>query len=578
MMERRMRAVALVCLGSGAGLIRGDLREVRGSDVACRSGGVVVQVRGGRARVVPVLARYHARLLAAAAFAGTGLVCGGADPGRRNLTNPLIRALDGGTGLPRLDTSRLRATWLRDCAELLGLAAFMHAAGISCSQRLGDLLAGLERPARQTRSGCWGQAADHDPAGGAGADHRCLWRRAANRGHAAGRGAPAQLAVHTLLADMCLAHADHRPAHLTRVHQALISLPEDDQRRLGVIAAWKHGPHRLTYRQTADIQPGQHGPQRGRPRRAALAGAAGDLRRPAGGLHFGGVQGHQQLAGGGLDGPGLLLPAPVRPRRGLRRPRSLVGAPQEQPAAQPGRAVLRLLPLRRDHDARGERAARPRARPPRRRLLLPLQPGPRLRPGPDPDARPALRARRPARRLRLRPPRRGRLGHPDARRPRASRPGPAPPVCARGPKGTHHGAIIANGNLYCPATPRTLPELGPLARTATSQQAATHDGKTAELARHKLSRITRDDADGYHRVQCPAAMGKIRCPLRQSSMTLDRDRPEILTPPEHPPACCAQQTITVPPDVLGRGRDRPCGRPPAQIPACGITALGSYLG
>jgi integrase len=143
-MERRMRAAALVCLGAGAGLIRGDLRQVRGGDVACRSGGVVVQVRGGRARVVPVLARYHARLLAAARFAGTGLVCGGADPGRRNLTNPLIRALDGGGGLPRLDTGRLRATWLRDCAELLGLATFMHAAGISCSQRLGDLLAALE--------------------------------------------------------------------------------------------------------------------------------------------------------------------------------------------------------------------------------------------------------------------------------------------------------------------------------------------------------------------------------------------------------------------------------------------------
>jgi integrase len=142
--ERRMRAAGLVCLGAGAGLIRGDLREVRGTDVAWRSGGVVVQVRGGRARVVPVLARYHARLLAAARFAGTGLVCGGADPGRRNLTNPLIRALDGGGGLPRLDTSRLRATWLRDCAELLGLATFMNAAGISCSQRLGDLLAGLE--------------------------------------------------------------------------------------------------------------------------------------------------------------------------------------------------------------------------------------------------------------------------------------------------------------------------------------------------------------------------------------------------------------------------------------------------
>jgi len=141
---RRMRAAGLVCLGAGAGLIRGDLREVRGTDVACRSGGVIVTVRGGRPRTVPVLARYHARLLAAARFAGAGLICGGADPGRRNITNPLITALDGGTGLPRLDTSRLRATWLADCAELLGLATFMRAAGITCSQRLGDLVAGLQ--------------------------------------------------------------------------------------------------------------------------------------------------------------------------------------------------------------------------------------------------------------------------------------------------------------------------------------------------------------------------------------------------------------------------------------------------
>jgi hypothetical protein len=143
-MERRMRAAGLVCLGAGAGLIRGDLREARGADVARRSGGVVVTVRGARPRTVPVLARYHARLLAAARFAGTGLICGGADPGRRNLTNPLVAALDGGGGLPRLDTSRLRATWLRDAAELVGLATFMHAAGITCSQRLGDLVTGLE--------------------------------------------------------------------------------------------------------------------------------------------------------------------------------------------------------------------------------------------------------------------------------------------------------------------------------------------------------------------------------------------------------------------------------------------------
>jgi hypothetical protein len=142
--QRRMRAAGLVCLGAGAGLIRADLRAVRGTDMICRSGGVVVAVRGARPRAVPVLARYHERLLAAAAFAGTGLVTGGTDPGRRNITTPLTRSLAGGDGLPRLDTSRLRATWLADVAQLLGLATFMHAAGITCSQRLGDLLATLE--------------------------------------------------------------------------------------------------------------------------------------------------------------------------------------------------------------------------------------------------------------------------------------------------------------------------------------------------------------------------------------------------------------------------------------------------
>jgi integrase len=146
---RRMRAAGLVCLGAGAGLIRGDLRAVRGSDIIARSGGVIVQVRGARPRTVPVLSRYHQPLLAVAAFAGTAPACGGTDPGRRNITTPLTRSLSGGAGLPRLDTSRLRATWLADVADLLGLATFMHAAGITCSQRLGDLLAGLEPAAEQ---------------------------------------------------------------------------------------------------------------------------------------------------------------------------------------------------------------------------------------------------------------------------------------------------------------------------------------------------------------------------------------------------------------------------------------------
>jgi integrase len=140
---RRMRTAGLVCLGAGAGLIRADLRAVRGTDITRRSGGVIAEVGGTRPRAVPVLARYHQPLLAAAEFAGTGLVTGGHDPARRNVTSPLTRALAGGAGLPRLDTSRLRATWLADCAAQIGLAAFLHAAGITCSQRLGDITATL---------------------------------------------------------------------------------------------------------------------------------------------------------------------------------------------------------------------------------------------------------------------------------------------------------------------------------------------------------------------------------------------------------------------------------------------------
>jgi hypothetical protein len=58
-----------------------------------------------------------------------------------------------------------------------------------------------------------------------------------------------QLRVRTLLAGMLLCQADHRPAHLTRVRDALTALPPADQARLGVLENWKAGPHLLTYRQ-----------------------------------------------------------------------------------------------------------------------------------------------------------------------------------------------------------------------------------------------------------------------------------------------------------------------------------------
>lgn len=144
--SRRMRAQALVCLSAGAGLMGADLKAVLGTDVAWRSGGMIVAVSAGRhPRVVPVLARYHERLSASVRFCGGRLLIGGTSPSRRNVTSPLTASLAGGKDLPRLDIARLRATWLTEVAEAIGLKAFMDAAGITCSQRLGDLVAFLPR-------------------------------------------------------------------------------------------------------------------------------------------------------------------------------------------------------------------------------------------------------------------------------------------------------------------------------------------------------------------------------------------------------------------------------------------------
>ncbi len=139
---RRQRAGALICLSAGAGLMGMDLKAVSGTDVSVRSGGMVVSVRSGRRpRAVPVLARYHDRLLAAAGFAGERLLIGGTSTSRRNVTSPLTASLAGGRDLPRIEIARLRTTWLSEVAEMIGLKAFMAAAGITCSQRLGDLVA-----------------------------------------------------------------------------------------------------------------------------------------------------------------------------------------------------------------------------------------------------------------------------------------------------------------------------------------------------------------------------------------------------------------------------------------------------
>jgi hypothetical protein len=364
-----------------------------------------------------------------------------------------------------------------------------------------------------------------------------------------------QLSVRTLLAGMCLAQADHRPAHLTRVHQALISLPGDDQRRLGVTADWKHGPHLLTYRQTEYT--------------FGLVAAALGTDEPDG-LPSGPLQGTcdallEASVPGQFKGASTSLAVDWTDLDSFSRPPPRGTRDCADPEASWGHRKNNLLRTQ-DELFYGYYLSAG--------IMMPEENGPAV---------PELARRATASSCRHDPVRAfapvltamtatgiplGDILNDSGYAYRDASAWAIPLRTAgaqlvqdlhphdRGPKGTHHGAIIANGNLYCPGTPRTLLELGPLARDATPEQATAHDGKTAELARFKLGRITADDTDGYHRVQCPAAMGKIRCPLRPASLTLDRDRPEILMPPQHPQACCTQQTITVPADVNAKTRQK----------------------
>ena len=360
-----------------------------------------------------------------------------------------------------------------------------------------------------------------------------------------------QLRVRTLLAGMMLTQADHRPAHLTRVRDALTALPPEDQARLGVTEDWTAGPHQLTCRQTErtfgliagalgkDVPDGLPSsrlaaicdqlleasiPDEHKHTSTALAVDWTDVetfsRPPSrGSSDCAGPEaswGHRCGGGPGQDSElffGYYASAATmtREERGPPVPELARRMTVSSCHADPARALVPVV------------TAMPASGIPPGGILAGSGYAHR-----DAEAW-AIPLRAAGAQL-------VQDLHPSD----------------RGPKGTHDGAIIANGNLYCPMTPRSLLELGPLARDATPGQAAAHDTRSAELARHKLGRITSSDADGYHRVMCPAAMGKIRCPLRPASMTLTRDRPEILTPPEHPPACCRQHTITVPPDVAAK--------------------------
>ena len=359
---------------------------------------------------------------------------------------------------------------------------------------------------------------------------------------------PRQLSVRTLLAGMCLAAADHRPAHLTRVHQALTALPEGDQRRLGVIADWKHGPHQLTYRQAertfglaaralAKDQPG--GLPSGR-----LQRICDDLLEASVPEKF--KNASRSLAVDWTDMESFSRPPPRgtsdcadpeawwghRKNNLLRSEDELywgyylsagVMMPEENGPAVPELARRATLSSCR-HDP--VRAFAP---------VLTAMPGQGIPLGDILDDSGYAHRDAGAWALPLRQAGAALVQdlHPHD----------------RGPKGTHDGAIIANGNLYCPNTPRPLLELGPLARTATSEQAADHDAKTAELARYKLGRLTADDARRLPPRPVPGRHGQDPLP---APALIDDPGPG---PPRDPPAPGA------PPGLLRAADDhRPAGR------------------
>jgi len=364
-----------------------------------------------------------------------------------------------------------------------------------------------------------------------------------------------QLTVRTLLTGMLLVLNDRRPAFLTEVHAALIALPEPDQARLGVTAEWKTGPHQLTYRQVEHTHRlvsktlGKDSPD-GAPSDALQSACDGLLEASIPAVH---KNGSSALAADWTDAESWSRP----PRHGTTAcadPEASWGHRNSNLPGPKGEMFFgyylsaAVMVAGEDGPAVPELA---------RRMTLSschLDPVRALAP---------VLTAMPAAGIPL-----GDIIDDSGYAHRDAEAWAIPLRAAgaqlvqdlhphdRGPQGTHHGAIIANGNLYCPQTPTPLLQLGPLPPGAPAEQTAAHDHQTAELARYKLGRHTADDTDGYHRVTCPAATGKIRCPLRPASMLLSRDRPEILSPPGRPPACCTQQTITVGPQIAAKTRQK----------------------
>lgn len=403
---------------------------------------------------------------------------------------------------------------------------------------------------------------------------------------------PRQLTARTLLIGILLCLADHRPAHLARIHKALIGLCEAEKRRLGVIAQIRDAEHRLTYRQleytfAAVVKALSKETPDGKPSQKLSEVIESLLEGSVQVLGAGRLPQSSSLAIDWSDYESFACP----PRK--RAAQSADGEEPQSAASSPGGAQAQSTAAKQDaaagQDAQSEGeppdCADPEAAFGHRKVNHPsksemffgyyLQAATIVAEENGPQV-PELVARITLTSCKEDPPEQivpviermaedgiqfGDMLADSGYSYRAPETFAAPlrrlgaklvidiHPNDRGMKGAHQGAIIAGGNLYCPATPKALFELGPAHPGATGQELAAHDQKSEELSRYKLSPLTAPDADGYHRVICPAVKGKIRCPHRAASMALSHERPTISGPPEHPPACCTQKSITVPGSV-----------------------------
>ena len=327
-----------------------------------------------------------------------------------------------------------------------------------------------------------------------------------------------QLSVRTLLLGMMLALADGRPAHLTRVHQALTGLPEDEQRRLGVLADWKDGPHLLTYRQaeyTFGLIAGRA--RQGRAGRAAVAGAAARLRRPARSLipeEF--KDASSSLAVDWSDLESFSRPPPhgtsdcADPEASWGHRRNNLLHDEDELFFGYYLSAATMVP-----DEQGP----PVPELARRMTVSSCRHDPVPAFTPVLTAMPGARhpARRRAGRLRLLPPRSRRTGHPRSAPPARS----SSRTCTRttaAPRAPTRARSSPTAASTARAAPRTLLELGPLARAATpaaGRRARREDRRGRPLQARPPHRATTPTATTASPAPPPRARSAARCAPRR---------------------------------------------------------------